>query len=273
MSSFGQVGILGAGRLTEALLEGMVRSTNRPVHICNRTPARIERLRRLYPLLVPVSEPHELAASDALVFLIVPPHAVLKVSASLVARAQETGTVLVSCANGLALKQLEQTYPGLPLIRALPNINWCIGRGVTLIQRGGHASDHHVARLRDCLGTISLVHEVNEDEAFERLGPLTSCGPGLVAEVLHQFCAAFHLADPREQALFLQTVSGTVSHMLDTGKSAGAVVGEVANPGGLTEVGVNALARTLPPALVALRDCMIERSLARREALTMAGQQ
>jgi len=270
MSSLEHVGIYGAGHLTEALLEGLAHFANGPVRVFNRTPARIERLRALYPRLIAVSEPQELASGGGLVFAIVPPAAVLELDASLVARVRSTGAVLVSCANGLTLKQLEQKYLGLPLIRALPNINWCIGRGVTLIQRGRYASADHIAMLRGYIRSISVVYEVSDDESFERLGLLASCGPGLIAEVVKEFCSAFGVSDPREQGLFLQTVSDTVAHMVDKDKSAHVVVTEVANPGGLTEVGVNALAETLPQTLSKLRDRMAEYSARRREALRMA---
>lgn len=271
MSPVSQLGVFGAGHLTEAFLEGMARVTDRPVHLYNRTPMRVEHLRRLYAHLIPVSAPEHLAAGGGLVLLIIPARAILNLDASLVARAQATGTVLVSCANGLPLDQLERAYSGLRLIRTLPNINWRVLRGVTLVQRGRHASVEDFALLREYLGPISFVHEVDGEDDFDRLGALTSCGPGLIAEVLSQFCAAFGVRNAAEQALFVETVLGTAAHMSGSKKGARALVREVANLGGLTEVGVNTLAETLPEALAAVRDRMKEKIAQRRVALTSPG--
>src|SRR5437016_1616848 len=98
-----QVAVFGGGALTEAFLEGMACVTDRPIYLYNRTPDRIDRLRRTYGNLIRVSAPEDLAASNGLVLLIIPVDAILRLDPSLVAQARANGTVLVSCANALPM--------------------------------------------------------------------------------------------------------------------------------------------------------------------------
>ncbi len=261
--------IYGAGHLAEALLEGRERVDQSPIRVFNRSAARLERLRATYSRVVVAGSAAELAVAGGLVFLMIPARGVLTLDAAFLARARETEAVLVSCANGLTLRRLEEGFPGVRWIRALPNVLWRIGQGTTLAQYGRRVSSEDRAALRACLDPVSALYEARADADFDRLGTLTSCGPALVAETLRQIGEAFELRDEAERDLCVRTVLATAAYLVERGKSAEAVIQEVANPGGLSEVGVIALRDFLPAALIATRDRLRRKQEDRRRDLAM----
>src|SRR5262249_26559684 len=125
-------------------------------------------------------------------------------------------------------------------------INWRVRLGVTLVQRGTRIGAEAFAELQRLLQPVSELYLVEDDETFDGLGTLTSCAGGILAEIARLLCLGFDITAPHEQRLCWQSLSGALRYLLASGKSPEAIIREVANPGGLTEVGVGVLAEELP---------------------------
>jgi pyrroline-5-carboxylate reductase len=263
--------IYGAGHLTESLLAGLAQVTDVPIRLFNRTPEKRDRLRDVYPRLVLADRLADLVAARSFVFVIIPSAAILDLPDELIQGLAASDSALVSCAYDLSLSRLAGIYPGVKLLRALPNINWRIRLGVTLVQRGTHINDLEWEEFTRLLAPISELSHVEDDAHFQDLGMLTSCAGGMIAAIVRAICPAFGVTDPREQRLCYQSLYGSLQYLLASGKSPEEIIREVANPGGLTEVGVASLAETLPPAFGAAVRGMGERREARREKLVQVG--
>lgn len=262
------ISIYGAGHLAESLLEGLAQATTAPISIFNRTLSKLDHLGEVYPHLVRVARPGELARDRSFILLIIPAVAILDLDEQLVQAVRMTGSVLVSCAGGLWLGKLEEKYPGIKAIRALPNINWRIRQGATPLKGNALVSEQEIQELAQFFSLVSTVQVLEREEDFAHLGILTSCGPGLIPEIVRQVCAAFGVTDQKERVLFYRTVRGTMDYMIQDDKSPEEVIREVAtSKGGLTRVGVTALAELLPDPLAALYGCMAHRGQQRRKEL------
>jgi len=262
------VSIYGAGHLTESLLAGLAQVTTVPIPIFNRTQSKLDRLTEAYPHLARVDEPKELARERSFILLIIPAAAVLNLDEGLVQAVRATGSTLVSCAGGLWLGKLEEKYPGIKAIRALPNINWRICQGVTPLKGNGLVSEEEIEELGEFLGLVSAVEVLEREEDFAHLGILTSCGPGLIPEIAQQICVAFGVTDRQGQNAFYQTMRSTLDYMIQSQKSPKEMIQEVAtSKGGLTRAGVTALAELLPAPLTAVYDRMAQRDQQRKREL------
>ena len=259
------VGIYGAGHLCESFLAGLQQIAISPVAIYNRTPERIDPLRVLYQSLVPARNLFELVSRGGLVFLFVPARAALNLGDDIVELANSCGTTFVSCVNGLSLSLIEGRYPGTPIIKAVPNVLWRILRGITLVQIGQYVVSQRADNFRELVSRLSVLQDVGSEDDFDRLGAFTSCGPGLFAELILQLNLGFDARTETERELLLRTITSTGIYMLQSGRTPEFVVHEVANPGGLTEVGTKALADSMPGALAYLRESMARKIASRRD--------
>jgi pyrroline-5-carboxylate reductase len=258
------VSVVGAGHLCESFLLGFQQVSNHPVAIHNRNVGRIERLRTIYESLVPRSL-DQIAGSGGLVFLFVPARAVLDLDRDVIGLANASGTTFISCASGLSLNLLEAQFPETSFVKAIPNVLWCVLRGVTLVKVGHSVPSPHAHSFRKLVGSVSVLHDIGNEDDFDRVSAFTSCGPGLFAELIAQLNLGLGAISEPERKLLLQTITATGHYMLQSLKTSESIVEEVATPGGLTEVGTRALAATLPSALSFVRSRMAAKSASRRD--------
>jgi len=263
------VGIYGAGHLCESFLVGLRQTTVQPVAIYNRTPDRIDLLRTRFRSLLPAKTLPELVARGGLVFLFVPANAVLGMADEVLDLARSHRTTFVSCVNGLSLSQIEDRYPKIQIIKAVPNVLWQLLQGITLVKVGRNVSSIHAEVFRKLVGRLSVLHDVDSEETFDRLSLFTSCGPGLFAELISQLFVGFAASTDTERALLLQSITSTGLYIARSKCSPESVVHEVARPGGLTEVGADALRKSLPTAIAYVRACMAEKVTARRDEFAL----
>ena len=176
------IAIFGAGHLTRSLLIGLAKSMSDPIPIrlFNRNRAKAGSLRAIYPQLHMVDTPQALIDGQTAVFLIIPPKAILQLPQRFWETFTRTDSMVVSCANGLSIKDIETVCGSLKIVRFLPNILWQIVQGITLFQCNAMITDHEKEALLTPIRRISRLHELQQEDDFDRLGMLTSCGPGLM---------------------------------------------------------------------------------------------
>ncbi|MFM2303288.1 MAG: pyrroline-5-carboxylate reductase [Cyanobacteriota bacterium] len=240
------ISIYGAGHLTKSLLVGLIQVNSISIKIFNRTPSKLDLLSLSYPYLIPAYESQQIAQTKSFILSIIPAVAVLNLDNALIEKIEETESILVSCVNGLSIEKLEEKYPSIKIIRVLPNTNWCIRQGITLIKANSLVSEQELEEISTFFGQLSLVHMLKNEEDFDRLGILTSCMPGLFSEIAHQLWIEFDISAQQEQQLIYQAIKNTIEYLIQSEKSPKEVIEEVANKGGLTEVGVSALTAELP---------------------------
>ncbi|MEW6737553.1 MAG: pyrroline-5-carboxylate reductase dimerization domain-containing protein, partial [Acidobacteriota bacterium] len=167
----------------------------------------------------------------------------------------------------ISIAKLEEKFGRIKIIKALPNINWQICKGATLFDCNDLVTSDDISYFEWFLGDITRLYRVNRDADFDRISALTSCLPGLFAEVIRQICLTYKIVDEKEKELFHSALYGTIKYIVDSNKECETIVNEVANKGGLTEVGISTLRNHLPNLLNLLKNSLDIKIVQRKENL------
>jgi pyrroline-5-carboxylate reductase len=149
---------------------------------------------------------------------------------------------LVSVLAGVPGSRIEEAFPGVPTVVAMPNVAVEVRRGVTCYvppTGGDSAKTEEILELLGRLGTLVPVEEAQ----IEVAGAVMSCSPAyvaLVAEALGTAGAQEGLDSPLSHELVVDALAGTAE--LLRSRDPAAIRRAVASPGGATEAGLKALA-------------------------------
>ena len=230
--------MVGGGRMGEALLGGLLSAGwAEPSELCVVEPIalRREELTAAFPGVAIETEP--VAADGAVVA--VKPTDVPAACTALVGAG--VGRVL-SIAAGVTLRALEESLPGLPVVRAMPNTPALVGEGAAAIAAGSLAGDDDLAWAESVLGAVGVVVRVPE-RLLDAVTGLSGSGPAYVFLVAEALIEAGVLAGlPREvsRTLTVQTLLGS-ARLLAEGDDPAALRAAVTSPGGTTAAGLRAL--------------------------------
>lgn len=180
----------------------------------------------------------EIAAESDVVVLAVKPNA-LDEAAEQMGRA---APALLSVVAATSTERLADAFPGVPILRVMPNQPVEVRRGVLC-----HAPAHEMppemrTRLLGLLEALGTVVELEEGD-IEAAMAVMSCGPAYAARFAAALAAA-GAADGLEAKLSLELVAETMAGTAEllALRSPEEVQAAVASPGGTTEAGLNALA-------------------------------
>jgi pyrroline-5-carboxylate reductase len=251
-----QFAIQGAGHLAVALVEGFHRAHIGPGSIHNRTHASAAALAERFPSLTVFEQQPEFDSEPCPLLLVIPGPAILHLPAERVERFERSGRVIVSCANGLPLSLLDRTFPELAWVKAIPSVAAAIGHSVTLMAKGAATPESGFAAVERLFISIGTALRIDSDEEIDRLSVLSSSMPGLLAVILDELARTYGLEERQTHELLVESALGSI--LLARERAAGLtdLVASVANPGGLTEAGVSALRRGLPPPLAGMKQAM-----------------
>ena len=123
------------------------------------------------------------------------------------------------------------------VVRSMPNTPSLVGRGVTGIAPGTHASDEHVALVRRLFETVGRVIEVPEDK-IDALSTISGSGPAYVFLLMEELTRAaegkgFDRADARLMAE--QTFIGAAALLEASDDEPAELRRRVTSPKGTTE--------------------------------------
>ncbi len=239
------IGIIGLGRLGEALARGLTRGGSRvDVFGFNRTVARGRAAAERAPGLALLGSAREVLERCDPVFLWMSRKDATEMLESHRALLAARGPLVVTCTPGVPVAEHTRRWA-----ESLPNVNLPTGRGVTLLACGPGVSADDRAALRHLLARTGVVHELPAAE-LTYYSALCSCGPALYARIMQLF--ADELAARRGydralcRALVRDTMAGTVALMEQDRIGADEVVRRVAHPGGSSEKGLAVIDRRFP---------------------------
>jgi pyrroline-5-carboxylate reductase len=240
-----RIGFLGAGKMAEAILAGLIRNQIVPaadIHIREVVPQRCRDLRRRYRVSVAATATELVQGSDV-VFLAVKPQD-LDTLLQEIAPALTTRQVVISIAAGKTLPHLQKLAGSrIRLVRVMPNLAMMVGEGMSAFCLGRKArpADRKLtARLLGCCGRAIELPERH----FHAVTALSGSGPAFFAYALAGLAdAAIEEGLPPEAARLLaeQTMLGAARYLLETGLTPEALIQAVASPKGTTAAGLAVL--------------------------------
>lgn len=155
------------------------------------------------------------------------------------------GGYVLSIAAGYSAARLSERMGGAPVIRTMPNLPAAIGRGVSGLFAGPHATDSHRAAAQEFMARAGSVVVVDSEDRLDRVTAVAGSGPGYVFEIARAYAAAameqgFSESEARD--MVLGTIGGAIAMAQEPGAaSLEELRNSVTSKGGTTAAGLAAL--------------------------------
>ena len=254
-----RIALLGAGRMGEAVLSGLITAGHDPdaIAVSERVPALAQQVAERYRVTVmPAAE----AVADAdVVVVVVKPNDVPGLLRE-IGHHLRRGAVVLSLAVGLTTQSLAAHLPvGTPLVRVMPNTPALVGAGMSVLSPAAGTTEEALAVARSVMAAVGEVRQIPES-LQDAATAVHGSGPAYFFHVVEAMVdAGVMLGLPRELArdLAAQTIVGAGQMLAQTGDSAGTLREQVTSPGGTTAVALFELdAGGVRPAFArAMRAC------------------
>jgi pyrroline-5-carboxylate reductase len=268
-----RVGILGLGRMAQALLTPLLDSGDLSIGDVRAVVAHRASAERLGAALgLAVGTDPAPAWQAPVVLLAVKPQQLDALAETLAALDTEIPSggspaaplprrLLISVLAGVSLARLQRLFPTSACVRAVPNAPALVRAGLTALAWGdgvGSARQEWVRALFSRVGEVLDLPEAQLDAFLA----LTSSGPAfvaLVAEAMADGAVAAGLPADLARHLAHRTLAGTAALLQQRELHPGQLKDMVASPGGTTVAGLRQLERA------GLRSALLEAVLAAAE--------
>jgi pyrroline-5-carboxylate reductase len=233
-----KLAMIGAGKLGEALLSGILSSQLVPASRVEATVAhqpRADFLAEKYGIKAHTENPRAVEGADLILVALKPQQ--VRGFLHEVKKELSKDAVIISAAASVttALIERELGHPAR-VVRAMPNTPCLIRQGMTALTRGKHATDEDVRtaqRIFDSMGRSVVVDEKHMDA----ITGLSASGPAYVYMIIESLAeGGVKLGLPRELSteLSAQTLLGASALVLHTGEHPAKLKDVVTTPAGCT---------------------------------------
>ena len=240
-----RIAVLGAGRIGEALIAGLISSGWRaPADIIasTRRPERVTELGERYGIDVTASNV-EAAAGAALVVVAVKPQDIDALLGE-IGTAITPDQIVLSVAAATPTATIERHLAaGVPVVRAMPNTPSTVHEGIAGLCAGAHADDAHVTLAEEALAHLGSVVRVPERH-MDAVTAVSGSGPAyfaLLAEAMIEAGLLLGLSREISTQLVIQTMLGTAKQLRDEGLHPVELREMVTSPGGTTIAAIREL--------------------------------
>jgi pyrroline-5-carboxylate reductase len=241
------IGLIGAGNMATAMIEGWVRADpGRAARILatDRGSGRAGKLAEQHGI-VAMDSNEELVDRADVVLLCVKPIDVERVLRTVGSRVTR-GKALASVAAGVATVTMESILDeDVPVFRLMPNVPVQVCAGTICLAPGRFTSTDAEERVLDWLRLLGTVVPL-EERQFDAATALSGSGPafiGLVVEAFEDAGIVSGLSHAKARELILTTMMGTAALLHEHDLSCSALRRMVTSPGGTAAAGLAALER------------------------------
>lgn len=238
MASERRIAFLGAGKMGEALISGLIRSKGRIPDEIMATARREERAVELderYGIQATLSNPEAVGWANTLVLTVKPQD--MDALLEQIGGAVGGDHLVISFVAGIRCATIEYKLdPGVPVVRVMSNVPVLVDEAMSVISPGAAAEDKHLLVAEELLSTVGRV--VTLDEKHQDAVTATSGSApayfALLTEAMIDACILGGLPRDVGTELIVQTMLGTAKMMRDTGKHPFEIREMVTSPGGTT---------------------------------------
>ncbi|HEY3956853.1 MAG TPA: pyrroline-5-carboxylate reductase [Streptosporangiaceae bacterium] len=239
------IAVLGAGKMGEALISGLLRAGRPPAGIlaAARRPQRSAELHDRYGIEV-VSAAEAAKAADILVLTVKPQDMAALLDE--IAPHVPAGRLVISAAAGITTSFIERRLADdLPVVRVMSNTPVLVDEAMSVISAGSHATDEHLRLAEELLRPVGRVIRIPESQQ-DAATALSGSGPAYVYFLVEAMVdAGILLGVPRQTALdmVIQAVYGAATMLRESGEHPVILREAVTSPGGTTISAVAELER------------------------------
>jgi len=230
------IAILGAGKMGEALISGLLRAGRSPsgVQAAVRRADRADELRERYGIEV-ISAAEAAKTAGTLVITVKPqdmPGLLAEIAPDVPASA-----LVISLVAGIPTPVIERglRVPA-PVVRVMSNTPVLVDEAMSVISAGAHAGEEHLRRAEDLLRPVGKVLRIPESQQ-DAATALSGSGPAYVYFLVEAMVdAGILLGMPRGTALemVIQAVYGAATMLRESGEHPVILREAVTSPGGTT---------------------------------------
>jgi pyrroline-5-carboxylate reductase len=242
----GIIGVIGAGKMGEALIAGLIGSGFDAGKIMAYDPDadRVDKMRNEYGIKVQKSNPDLVKSSDV-VILAVKPQQMDRVLDEISSSVRVKNPVLISIAAGVKTETIKAHLgDNLRLARVMPNTPALIREGVSAYFACSGMSIDDKAKVEMVLAALGRVFEVEKEDLLDAVTGLSGSGPAYVFMMIEALADAgvkMGLTRKLAQDLAVQTFIGSARMVQLSGKHPAELKDMVASPGGTTIAGLSVL--------------------------------
>jgi len=233
-----RIAILGAGKIGESLLAGLLSSGWRKpgdIVVTGRREERLKELTDRHGVEGTLSN-SEAVADAGLVVIAVKPQDFDVLLGEIGGLLRPEQTVL-SVAAAIPTAQIEaRLAPDVPVVRAMPNAPALVHEGMAGICGGAHAHEEHLDLAEDVLSHLGAVARVPETY-MDAVTAVSGSGPAyfaLLAEAMIEAGILLGLGRETSTQLVVQTMLGTAKLLRDEKMHPVELREAVTSPGGTT---------------------------------------
>ncbi|WP_141924541.1 pyrroline-5-carboxylate reductase [Haloactinospora alba] len=239
------VAIIGAGKMGEALLAGLLGTGYAPADVLVAEP-RQERAREVAELYgVDVVSTREAAKRAETVVLAIKPQDMVNLLDD-VSGELGSGTLVISVAAGVTTSTLERHITDdAAVVRAMPNTPALAGTGMTAMSGGTHTTPEQLDRAERLLESVGSVVRVQERH-MDTVTALSGSGPAyfyFIAETMIEAGVAMGMPRDSARTLVSQTITGAATMLNEPGNHPVVLREAVTSPGGTTAAALRELER------------------------------
>jgi pyrroline-5-carboxylate reductase len=231
-----QLGLIGAGNMARAMARGWGDPVLCSDHGSGRARALAEELGG-----EAMGSNRAVAERADLVILCHKPRQLQDVSGEIAGAAKAVASVL----GGVTIAELQKAYPGVPVVRLMPNTPVEVRRGTVCYAFAADVADDFRAAVVALLERLGTAVEL-EERLIEPASAVMGVGPAyqaVLAEAQIDAGVRHGLTPAMAARLVTETMAGTAALLEARGYDTLTVRREVASPGGSTARGLAALDR------------------------------
>jgi len=237
------IAVIGAGKMGEALVSGLLKAGTSPdaIVITERYEERALELSERYGVKA-VSNADAARQATTIVLAVKPQDmdSLLSELAPLVTPER----LIVTIAAGITTSAIEKRLAeGVPVVRVMPNTPALVGEAMSAVAAGAHASADHLERAEALFRPVGKVVRLPESQ-LDAVTALSGSGPAYVFYLVEAMTdAGILLGLPRAIAheLIVQTVVGAAIMLRDSGEHPVALREAVTSPAGTTIAAIREL--------------------------------
>lgn len=258
-------GVLGAGNMGMAIVEGAVRAGLFPPEqalLFNRSEEKREAHRRQGYAVT--DDYAALYTACDTVLLSVKPQNFAEILPVLAACPGEK-PLLVSIAAGVTFARMEQALGAdTPIIRVMPNTPLMLGEGATQLVKNNAATTEQLNAVRALFDTMGVTVVFEQEDMLNEVIPYAGSAPAYLyafADAMVKSAVQHGISEEDALTLFCQTMIGSAKMLLRRDKTPAELIDAVCSPGGATIEAMRVLeARDLYGMLAEASDKCIARA-------------
>jgi pyrroline-5-carboxylate reductase len=240
-----RIGFIGAGKMAQAMIEGMLESNLIPkenIMASAQTNKTIEKVNNTYGISTTADNKEVSRFADILI-LAVKPNQHEKVIAE-VKNDMKKESIVITIAAGISLEDVERAFSyNIKAVRTMPNTPSLVREGMTVICPNDFIIEEEIKEVERLFQSFGKTERL-EEKLMDAVPAISGSSPAYVymlIEALADGGVSQGIARDKAYRLASQAVLGAAKMVLETGIHPGALKDSVCTPGGATIEAVTTL--------------------------------